>query len=79
LVGPEKQPNRLGQVVEIEGIWVEDPLELGRRLAGYDRGRPVIRLLGAWSRLAVSHGRVLLDTHNEFRLAVTALSGGECC
>ena len=25
---------------------------------------------------AVSHGRVSFDTHNEFRLAVTALSGG---
>ncbi|MDP2998112.1 MAG: hypothetical protein Q8N47_11540 [Bryobacterales bacterium] len=28
---------------------------------------------------AVSHGRVLFDTHNDLRLAVDALSGGECC
>ena len=65
----QKKPDDLGQVVEIKLRRCEAP---GQRLFGMR-----LRLICVESSLpAASHGRVLIDTHNDLRLAVDALSGG---
>jgi len=74
-IGAQKKPNRLRKVIQIEFGRCEMPRHRSRAIGRLDELRVRVR-----SRLsAVSHGRVLFDTHNDLRLAVDALSGGECC
>ena len=78
-VGAQKEPNRLRKVIQIQLVWLEDPRKCARFARGCSRILEVIVCVGIRPRLAVSHGRVRFDTHNDLRLAVDALSGGECC
>jgi hypothetical protein len=77
---PKERSKRLGQAVEIQFLGLEDTLDLNRPKRRGTRSLQVVVWIGIGSCLAaISHGRVLFDTHNDLRLAVDALSGGECC
>ena len=78
-IAAQKKADRLSQVIEIQLVRPEDPFEWDRPAYGRSRSLEVIVRIGIRPRLAVSHGRVRFDTHNDLRLAVDALSGGECC
>ena len=75
----QKRPEHLNQVIENQAVCAEFPFYLDqagtrRRRTGSlqvsDSGKMRSRLV------ALSHGRVLFDTHNDLRHAVEALSGG---
>ena len=79
-IAAQKKADRLSQVIEIQLVWPEDPFKWKRAGCGCHRGPQVAVCIGVGLCLAaVSHGRVRFDTHNDLRLAVDALSGGECC
>jgi hypothetical protein len=72
--------NRLGQAVEIQFLGPKDALDLRQLKREGSRSLQVVVCIGIGPcPAAVSHGRVRFDTHNDLRLAVDALSGGERC